>query len=194
MKYLSRRFISILLSFFFIAVSLIVYINFIKPTYAEIKADQGKLAAERQKNQEYKEVFGRLKAVLDELKKSSDLQNRISMTLPLNANAADSMNQITAVAIANGLTVAAIEIVEAPVIPAASVKPGTISLIKGIGVLRNNIRLSGSYAQVRAFLRGVESGVRLSSVRSVKIDKAIATANPDLFNIIVEIETYYQVN
>lgn len=194
MKYLSKRFISVLLSFAFIAIAMVLYINFIKPTYANIKADQGKLAAVKQKNQEYKEVFGKLKAVLDELKKSSDLQDRISMTFPLEANAADSMNQITAVAIANGLTVTSVDIAEAPVVPVLGVKPGAVSLVKGTGVLRTSIRASGSYAQLRAFLQGIESGVRISSIGSIKISKVIAAANPDTFTATVEVETYYQVN
>lgn len=194
MGYLSKRFISVLLSFTFIAIALVVYINFIKPTYASIKEDQARLAALRQKNHENGEVFGKLKAVLAELKKSSDLQNRISMTLPLDPNTADSMNQITAVAISNGLTVASIDVVDAPIIPTTGVKAGTVSLIKGTGVLRNSVRVAGNYGQVRAFLQGVESGVRLSSIKSLKIGRVASAANPDTFSVTVEIETYYQVN
>lgn len=194
MKYLSKRFISVLLSFTFIAMAMVAYINFIKPVYAEIKLEQAELAASRQKNDEYSEVFGRLKAILAELKKSEDLQNRISMTLPTEANTADSMNQLTAVAVSSGLTVSSIDISEAPIIPAPGAKAGTVSLIKGTGVLRNSLKATGTYSQLRAFLRGVESGVRLSSVKSVKVTKSLPNANVDTLSIIVEVETYYQVN
>lgn len=194
MKYLSKRFISILLSFVFIAAAMVVYINFIKPTYATIKADQGKLAAEEQKNQEYKDIFNKLTNVHKSLQQAPDLQGRISMALPMQANAADSMNQITAIAMANGLRVVSVDITEAPIIPAVTVKPGAVSLVKSIGVLRNSVRVSGSYSELRAFLQGIESGVRISSLKSMRIDKMVAATNPDMFDAALEIETYYQVN
>lgn len=193
MKYLSKRFISILLSFVFFAGALVLYINFIKPTYQEIKVDQGKLAAMQQKGMEYKGVFGKLKQVLASIKQSPDLQNRISIAFPLNSNVGDSMNQITAVALANGLTITSIDINDAPVIPATTAKPGAVSLIKGVGVLRNTIRVGGSYAQIRTFLQGVESGVRISSIKAVKFDK-VPNVPGDVINATVEIETYYQIN
>lgn len=194
MKYLSKRFISILLSFTFIAIAMVVYINFIKPVYADIKSDQAQLESIRQKNHENSEVFGKLKAVLTELKKSSDLQDRISMTLPLEPNAADSMNQVTAVAVSTGLVVSSIDIVEAPIIPVPGVKAGTASLVKSTGVLRNTLKATGTYPQLKGFLQGIESGVRLSSIKSVKVGKANSVTNPDLLAITVEIETFYQTN
>lgn len=194
MKNISKRFISVLLSFAFIAVALAIYVNFIKPVYADIKKDQAELAALTQKNKNSKEVFDKLKVVLNELKQSSDLQNRVSMTLPLEPNASDSLNQITAVALANGLTVSSIDISDAPIVPTPGVKTGTVSLVKSMGVLRNTVRVSGSYAQVRAFLQGVESSVRLSSIKSLKIGKVSTPTNQDVFSVNVEIETYYQAN
>lgn len=177
----------------FFAGALVLYISFIKPVYREIKIDQGKLAAEEQKGREYKEVFGKLKQTLASLKQSTDLQNRISIAFPLTANVGDSMNQITAIALANGLTIGSIDISDAPTVPAAPVKPGTVSLVKGIGVLRNTVRVSGGYAQIRAFLQSIESGVRISSIKGVKFDKTPGVPG-DTINATVEIETFYQVN
>lgn len=183
-----------MLSFAFIAIALVLYINFIKPTYADIKTDQGRLAALTESNQQYKDIFNKLKGISDDLKKSPDLQNRISMSLPLSANAPDSLNQITSIASANGLSVVSVDIIEAPIIPTANIKPDSVSIIKGIGVLKNNIRVSGPYAQIKSFLQGVESGVRISSIRSVKIDRLVNVPNQDAFSVTIEIETYYQAN
>lgn len=194
MRYLSKRFISILLSFAFIAIALVLYINFIKPTYADIKTDQGRLAAINESNQQYKDIFGKLKGVSDDLNKSPDLQNRVSMTLPLSPNAPDSLNQMTSIASANGLSIVSIDLAEAPVIPAVNAKPDSASIIKGIGVLKNNIRVTGSYAQIKSFLQGIESGVRISNIRSVKIDRVANAASQDSFTVTFEVETYYQVN
>jgi Tfp pilus assembly protein PilO len=194
MKYLSKRFISILLSFTFIAIALVLYVNFIKPAYADIKKDQGKLNAITSKNQEYKDVFGKLKGVLDELKKSPDLQNRVSMVLPLSANTPDSLNQITSIASANGLTISSAELIEAPAIPTPIDASGSASIVKGIGVIRNNIRISGTYAQIKSFLQGVESGVRISSIKSMRIDRSSTITNTDSYAVALEVETYYQAN
>ena len=197
MKYLSKRFISILLSFTFVAISLVLYINFIKPTYNDIKTDQGRLAAIEDKNQQYTDIFTKLKGTLDELKKSPDLQNRVSMVFPLSANTSDSLNQITSVAAASGLTISSVDVSESATLPSAASagKDNSASIIKGIGVLKNTFRASGSYAQVKAFLQGIESGVRISSIKTVKFDKGgIGVVAQDLLNITVEVETYYQAN
>lgn len=182
-----------MLSFTFIAMSLVLYINFIKPTYADIKVDQGRLAAINDKNQTYKDIFGKLKGISDELKKSSDLQDRVSMALPLTANTSDSVNQLTSIASANGLAITSIDLIESPILPSTAGKSDAASIVKGTGVLKNNLRLVGSYAQIKSFLRGVESGVRVSSIKTFKIDRVLNAPNPDTFNIALEIETYYQI-
>lgn len=190
MKYLSKRFASILLSFTFFAASIILYVNFINPTYANIKIEQGKLAAAQQKNTEYTSVFTRLKQVSSAVQQAPELQNRVSMAFPLESNVADSMNQISAIALANGLNITSIDITGAPIIPTASGKVVASSLVKGVSVLKNTVRLNGTYPQLKGFLQGIETGVRIASIRSVKIDK---TANlPDVVSIALEIETYYQ--
>lgn len=195
MRYLSKRFISILLSFTFVAISLVLYVNFIKPTYSDIKTDQGRLVALEEKNQQYKDVFIKLKGTLEDLKKSPDLQNRVSMVFPLSANTSDSLNQLTSIASANGLVISNVDVVEAPIVPAVNTgKVGTVSIIKGVGVLKNTIRVSGSYEQVKAFLQGVESGVRISSIHSLKITKNANLTNQNTFSATLEVETYYQAN
>lgn len=192
MRYLSKRFISILLSFTFIAMSLVLYINFIKPTYADIKVDQGRLAALNGQTQAYKEIFGKLKGISEELKRSPDLQNRVSMALPLSTNASDSLNQISSIASANGLSIISVDLIESPILPTVTGKSQVASIVKGIGVLKNNIKVAGSYSQLRSFLQGVESEVRISSLKTLRIDRNINPSNQDTFTITLEIETYYQ--
>lgn len=194
MKYLSKRFASILLSFTFFAFSLVLYANFISPTYATIKVEQGKLITARQKNVDYTNIFTRLKKASSVFQQSPEMRDRISMAFPLTANIPNSMNQLSVIASANGLSIVSIDITSAPIVPSFSVKTGQSSLVKGVGVLKNSIRLSGTYEQLRAFLQGVETGVRIASISSVKIDKVPNPIVPGLLNITVEVETYYQIN
>ncbi|OGM93217.1 hypothetical protein A2333_03115 [Candidatus Wolfebacteria bacterium RIFOXYB2_FULL_49_7] len=194
MKYLSKRFASILLSFTFFAFALILYANFIGPAYDTIKVEQGKLIAARQRNAEYTSIFTRLKQASSEFRQSSEVQNRVSMALPLSANVPDSMNQLSVIAAANGLTIVSIDIVNAPVVPSSAGKAGESSLVKGIGVLKNSIRMTGTYEQMQSFLQGIETGVRIASISSVKVDRIANPATPGIIGITVEAETYYQLN
>lgn len=194
MKYLSKRFASILLSFTFFALALVLYANFISPAYDNIKIEQGKLIAARQKNAEYTSIFTRLKQASSVFEQSPEAQNRISMAFPLSANVPDSMNQLSAIASANGLSIVSIDIASAPVVPSAASRAGETSLIKGIGVLKNSLRLTGTYEQLRAFVQGVETSVRIASITSVKVDRIANPLTPGIMGITVEIETYYQVN
>lgn len=194
MKYLSKRFASILLSFTFFALALVLYVNFISPSYDNIKVGQGKLIAARQRNVEYTDIFNRLKQASLSFQQSPEVQNRVSMAFPLTPNVPDSMNQLSVIASANGLSVTSVDITTAPVVPSSAGKAGGSSLIKGVGVLKNTIRLTGTYEQLRAFLQGVETGVRIASISSIKIDKAANPIVPDTLGMTVEVETYYQVN
>ena len=194
MKFFSKRFASILLSFVFFAFALILYFNFITPTYGDIKTEQGKLVAARQKNAEYTSVYTKLKQASAASQQSPEVQQRVSMAFPLAANIPDSMNQLSVIAAANGLSIVSVDITSAPIIPAINGKAETPSLIKGIGVIKNTIRLTGTYDQLRSFLQGVETGVRIVSISSVKIEKVINATTPGLLNVVVEAETYYQID
>lgn len=194
MKYLSKRFASILLSFVFFVLALFLYNSFIRPTYDTIKIEQGKLIAARQKNAQYADVFARLREASSMVQQSSDVQARVSMAFPLETNIPDSMNQLSVIALANGLAITSIDIAHAPIVSSVAGKTGASSLIKGIGVLKNSIRLTGTYEQLKAFLQGVETSVRIASITSMKIDKIANPVVPGTMNITVEVETYYQVN
>lgn len=194
MKYLSKRFASILLSFVFFVLALFLYNSFIRPTYDTIKIEQGKLIAARQKNAQYADVFARLREASSMVQQSADVQARVSMAFPLETNIPDSMNQLSVIALANGLAITSIDIAHAPIVSSVAGKTGASSLIKGIGVLKNSIRLTGTYEQLKAFLQGVETSVRIASITSMKIDKIANPVVPGTMNITVEVETYYQVN
>jgi len=193
MKYLTKRFISILLAFSFFATALVLYANFISPTYDRIKVEQGKLAVARETNAEYTDIFTRLRQASSAVQQSSELQGRVSMALPVSANMPASMNQLSVIAVANGLTIASLDIASAPVISTAGTPFAGSSLIKGVGVLKNSIRLAGTYEQLRSFLQGVETSVRIASISSVKIDRVANPTAPGVMNITVEVETYYQL-
>lgn len=194
MQHFSKRFLSILVTFALFAAALFAYINLIRPTYDTIKNEQARLAVAQQHNAEYTSIYDKLKQVLARYEQSPDLQNKVSATLPLEENIPDSMHQITAAALANGLNVLSIDVKEGAVLSSGSAsKAGGQTLVKNIGVLKNSIQLTGAYPQFRSFLQAVDTNMRIMSLDSLRIEKAGDPTRPDQFAFNVTITSYYQI-
>jgi hypothetical protein len=69
-----------------------------------------------------------------------------------------------------------------------AIKP-TNSLIKGMGTLRTELKMTGAYDNFKSFLKSAETNFLIADVISFKIDAQ--PNSPDLA-IIATIDTYYQ--
>ncbi|NCO15499.1 MAG: hypothetical protein GW899_01980, partial [Parcubacteria group bacterium] len=64
-------------------------------------------------------------------------------------------------------------------------------LVKGLGILRYNFRLTGTYDGLKSFLQAVETNISLMDLVSLKIEPATKSAKGNL-SYTVNMDTYYQ--
>lgn len=184
MKSSTKRFLSILLAILFFVASLFVYSSLIRPAYSEIHNLRAEIAGRLDFISKNEAVIQRVKNLLSEYQNVAEIQQTTSLSLPLEQNIAQGVNQISALAGFNNLILESLSVQQLAIKPSA--QPG---LIKGVGVLRYSFRLGGAYADFKSFLQAVETNISLMDLVDLKIEQAAKDNN--LFYT-ANIDTYYQ--
>ncbi|MDD4762009.1 MAG: hypothetical protein PHZ25_03245, partial [Candidatus Pacebacteria bacterium] len=140
MKESGKRLLSLLSAVVLLLLSLYIFGSFVKPVFQEIS----QLRAEFTVNKNYLEAQKEAKESFDNLftdyKNASSVQNLLALALPNKEDVADAVYQIQALAGVNNMTLINIEVEEGQS-EAVSAK----SLIREVGKMKINLRLSGNY-------------------------------------------------
>jgi Tfp pilus assembly protein PilO len=176
--------ISILLAGILFIGALVVYGNFIKPLYFEIKNLQAEKQAKQQQRDEYQTISDHTQKLISSYQNYADLQKTISLSFPSNPEIPQIINQINGLAIQSGLTLKSFDSRELALNPSASF------LIGAKGTIRTNIRLSGRYEAFRSFLNKLENNIRIFQVNTISIEKASNIPNDFGYNL--EVDAFYQ--
>ena len=186
MKASTKRFSSILLAILIFIASLFIYSSLIRPAYSEIKSLRAEIAS-RLKLINKNEVFvQQVKKLLTEYQDVAKVQETTSLILPLEQNTPQTVNQINGLSEFNKLTIEFLSVQQLAIKP--SDQPG---LVKGLGVLRYNLRLTGTYENFKLFLQAAETNVNLMDLVSLKIEQATKSAQDNL-SYTITMDTYYQ--
>lgn len=188
MKSSIKRMTSILTAIFMIIASLFVYSSLIRPVYSEIKNLKAEVGSRLDIINKNKSSISQVQKLLSEYQETVKIQEITLSILPLEYNLSSAVNQIVGLANLNNLSIQSLAVQQ------LAIKPLTQSnLVKGIGTLRFNIRLSGSYENFKMFLGNLETNVNLMDLVSLKIEQSreIRTDNKS-FSFAIIIDTYYQ--
>ncbi len=185
MKASSKRFLSILVAILLFVASIFVYSSLIRPAYTDIKNLRAELESKSDIFTKNDASIKQVKKLLTEYQDITQIQQTISLILPLEQNVSVGVNQINGLARFNNLTV---ELLSARQL---AIKPSAQSdLVRGFGVLRYNFRLSGTYDNFKKFLQAMETNINLMDVVDLKTE---ATSKGSL-SYTMEVNTYYQAN
>ncbi len=188
MKASTKRVLSLLVSAALLIMAIVVYIQYVKPEYNSIQL----LRATREaKVQYYKDQATAILAINDLLAQQQNkktLRDDIALHLPPKENVADIMGQLQAISQETGLLIQAVGLEYLPI-----TKDKSASFLKGLGTLRLNVKLFGSYEAFKQFLAGLETNIRIMDVVDLKINGAgKPEQNLQSYNLVVD--TYYQTN
>lgn len=186
MKPSTKRILTILTSFFFIIGALIVFLQFIKPVYGKIQELRGEIRAKTILFSEQRSAVEQIDKLLRELEDIGRLQETLSFALPLKEEIPQVINQYQAIARASGVVIEALGLKPLGIV---FLKPEP--LIKGIGALRFNLKISGSYQSLKNFFQALETNIRISDLVSLKMETGL-TPERDFYILNVEVDTYYQ--
>jgi Tfp pilus assembly protein PilO len=185
MKASTKRILSILTAILMIIASIFVYSSLINPAYSEIKNLRSEVAGRLELVDKHKTSIDQVKKILGEYQDVVQIQDTVSTILPSEQNLPSAVYQISKLASVNELP---IELLSAQQL---AIKPSNQpELVKGVGVLRFNLRVVGSYEKFKSFLQNLETNINLMDLASLKIEPQTKGANK--FNYTLVVDAYYQ--
>ena len=189
MKASTKRALSLILSMALFVMAVVVYAVLINPEYSSIKELRGILYSKSNLYEQERGAIAKVQGLIAEYRGSAKLEDQLSLALPGQESVSSIMSQLNAIAQLDGISIQAVSIIYLPIKPSAA----RLSAARGVGTLRLNLNLFGSYGAFKLFLSDMEKNVRVMDVKSLKIEQA-GKSNQDIFTYILDVDTYYQVS
>lgn len=189
----TKRALSLIISAGLVVSSLFIYATLISPAYADIKNLRGELSSKSDLLNNQKTSIDQVRKLIAQYQSVAKLGESLSLALPGDESVSSVMAQINAISQASGLTILSVGINYLPA-KSAAVK---LTSARGIGSLKLDLKLAGSYSALKNFLQSMETNIRIMDMQSLKIDPVQSTAQSkagtqDLFNFTLSVNTYYQ--
>lgn len=183
MKASTKRMLSILSAILFLIGAIFVYSSLIKPAYDGILNLRAKESSLSQTFNSYNSLNKKFQNLFAEYQNLSDLGNQLSMILPLKFDTAYVSGQISGLATKNNLTLQTLNIKQ------LAIKPSEIKFAKGLGVLKIDAKIIGSYEKIKNFLNELENNIMIADITDFKIENQ--SGGQDLM-FTISINAYYQ--
>lgn len=183
MKSSSKRMLSILSAIFLLIASVFIYVYMIKPIYGETTNLRDKAAVLNQTLVNYESLNKKFQEIFAQYQNLGDLEKQLSLIIPSKFDTAYAIEQITGIAKKNKLEISSLAAKQ------LAIKPG-IGLVKGIGVLRIEAKLSGNYENFKEFIKDMETNIMVSDLVNLGIEKQISEKVGNIYAL--TIDTYYQ--
>lgn len=188
MKTTTKRSLSLLGSILFLIAALVIYANFIRSAYIEALALRGTLNAKTNLLTNQKTIIAQVQGLIAQYQGTSKLQDTISLALPNGEEVAPIFQQINAIAKGNGLSIQTFNLNLLALKPA----PVKLSFVRNLGTIQVTLKLFGPYQNIKNFLKGLETNVRVMDLVDLRIENAGSGKNESLHNYTVVFDTYYQ--
>ena len=166
--------------------AVVVYSNFVVPTYSDIQTLKDKQLADENLLNDQRDAINAVNKLLGQYQSLTDIQNSISTVLPIQEEVPSIVEQIQGIAGLNNMTITGLSLQYPPIkaVPKDS-------LIKPVGIVRITVKFTGDYRNVKGYLEGLETNIRLMDVSSLSVDVGGAAGKTAL-NYSLIIDTYYQ--
>lgn len=178
--------LSILGSAGMIIASLVVYAYFIRGAFDGVSQLRSEAASRERIKLEQQNAVQQAQNLLAQFQSVADLQDLVSLALPLQENVTQALNQFQAIAQASQLSLQSASLQRLAITTTARQ-----SIIKGVGRLRFTLRLLGSYESIKGFVNSLQNSVRLSDVASLSFQRTGA-AGQNLYTANLVVDVYYQ--
>ena len=187
MKASTKRALSLLLAVALVVAVVVIFATFIKPAYQDIQNLRALFYSKTDLVNVEQKAIGQVQNLIADYKGTAKLEEQLSLALPNEESVSSVMSQLNAISQLNGISIQGVGIEYLPIKPSTT----KLSSAKGLGTLRLDLRLFGSYAAFKAFLGDMEKNVRIMDLRNLKIEQA-GKPNNDIFFFTLGVDTYYQ--
>ena len=186
MKPSTYRLISILGSIGLLIGAVVVYSNFVVPTYSDIQTLKDKQLADENLLNDQRDAVNAVNKLLGQYQSLTDIQNSISMVLPREEEVPLVVQQIQGIAALSNMTITGLSLQYPPIKPVPK-----DSLVKPANIVRITVKLIGDYRNLQTYLQGLETNIRLMDVNSLSVDGG-GLAGKTALNYSLILDAYYQ--
>jgi Tfp pilus assembly protein PilO len=195
MKPSTKRLLSFTAAFLMVIGALFVFFSLIQPAYRESQEVKGQILAKEITLQNEQNAASQVQKLVEQYRGDQSPQIAVSSALPPVNDQAQIIHQLQSLAATNKLGVQSIAVSQPGAKPlgrqAASATAPTASLVKPVGVVTAQIRVTGSYSNFKTFLSSIETNIRVTDVSSLVIIP-VGQPNQDFYNFDLTLSTYYQ--
>jgi Tfp pilus assembly protein PilO len=189
MKTSSKRILFIFLTLVFLIASVVVYSSYISSAYSSVLSLRGELVSKQDTYNQLNDTFTQTQSLFADFQNKADVQKQASLILPKDRNVSYLVGQIVGLADANGLVVSSIATQVLPIQPSAS------KVIRNIGRIKADVKISGSYAGFKSFIRQVENNLLILDDTDLSIQNSgQATSTSAGLSYSLSITSYYQTS
>jgi Tfp pilus assembly protein PilO len=201
MKQESKRLSSIIIAALIIAAALVVYFDLIVPTYTNLESIKGEVESETAAYTNQTQMVSEVKSLLTTYQNDASSSQAVAMALPVGEDLSGALAQVYGIASNTGVTVTATGISAQAVqaVAPSSVGGGAAgSIVKPTGTISFQVSGAGSYESIKNFLTGLATNIRIFNVTAISLSPSpvagtkTQAGNPDMFNYIITVVTYYQ--
>lgn len=183
MRASTKRILSILLSGIFLISLIFVATTFIRPEFENAMKKRAKLFAKENLFENQKNAVAQVQQLIQEFQEFSQLQETVSLAVPLSAETTQLLNQLEAIATASGVEIRTFE-----TLPQAF-EPSSQPLVRRLGSMEINMVVDGPYEGIKNFMKFLETNVRIFNIQNMV---AVSKQNGEFIELTLTVETYFQ--
>lgn len=183
-----KRTTSLLASVALLVGAVVIYSSLIKPAHQEITDLRGRLVAQSRQLAEQQAVLTQVQNLLTQYRGAAQIRDAVSLALPLGEEIPSIFNQLQALARANSMALETLDIQSLPTKGVVTTR-GVGSVVKDVAVLQISLKIGGGYENLKNFLAGMETNIRLMDVVNLKVEPG--RDGPPTYALVVN--TYYQL-
>jgi len=185
MKASTKRILSIGVAFVFVVGALLIYQNLIRPLGEEIDKKRAEADSKGDLFNKQSQAVKQARDLIDRSKNLGAIENTVSLAIPNKPETTNALSQIETIARLNNVILSGLDVKS--IVPR---KTGAV-LIKDLGVVEVSVNVSGAYGNIKAFIRSLETNVRVANVKEFNFRSA-ANSNSGLYSMNLIVEFYYQ--
>lgn len=192
MKQSTKRFLSLIISFFLFTAALVVYFSYIVPANQEIQTIKSRYVGRQNFIENQKSAISQVQKLVESYQGQGQIQDVISSIIPQSVDTAGAFAQMSGLTQVNKLIIQGLS-VSVPVQQNASAS-STLGgvLVKPLGSLDFQVRIVGTYEDFKSFLGNLETNIRIFDIKRIDI-QPMGKPNQDLYSFDITATTYYQV-
>jgi hypothetical protein len=190
MRVSTKRILSILAGLMFIMGAVFVYFGLIRGEIAATEQTRGILTSKEVLLANQERAVTQVKGLIDEFKNFARLQETAGRAVPNGASAINALRQIEAVSRSANVVITGIDFATPAAPSSRTGATGPTSVVKKLRVLEVKARLDGPYANLKQFVKLLETSVRVANVKRLNYTPGGLPGSSD--SLTIEVEMYYQ--